>query len=373
MPIYKTDKKKNGLSQYKVVVNYTDAQGKYRQKTKLVFGKDDAVFAEYSLLHNIKTEPDATMTLQDLYTEYIETKRHEIRETSLAKSQGVLKCHVLPYLQDAKIKSINVKMLQKWKNTISQLSLATKTKNNIYKELRALLNFGVKMEYLPSNPLVKIGGFKDDDFSTPQDKLQYYTAEQFKAFIKCAEARCTSLNDWGLYVFFNIAFFTGMRKGEINALKWTDIEGDIINVRRSVAQKVKGKDIVETPPKNKSSYRQIKAPKRLIDVLNEHRIRQEQAKGFTPSFRVCGGYKCLSDTSISNFNIACADAAELPHIRVHDFRHTHATLLINEGINIQEIARRLGHSNVEMTWNTYSHLYPREEERALNVLNSIKF
>ena len=68
-----------------------------------------------------------------------------------------------------------------------------------------------------------------------------------------------------------------------------------------------------------------------------------------------------------------AAAAGLPHIRIHDFRHTHATLLANEGINIQEIARRLGHSNVEQTWNTYSHLYPREEERAVAILDSLRF
>ncbi len=62
---------------------------------------------------------------------------------------------------------------------------------------------------------------------------------------------------------------------------------------------------------------------------------------------------------------------EMPHIRFHDLRHSHASLLANEGINIQEIARRLGHSKIEITWNTYSHLYPREEERAIKILDKI--
>ena len=79
----------------------------------------------------------------------------------------------------------------------------------------------------------------------------------------------------------------------------------------------------------------------------------------------------MRDTSISNKNIQFADKAGLPHIRIHDFRHSHASLLANEGINIQEIARRLGHSKIETTWDTYSHLYPREEERAVNILNKI--
>lgn len=373
MPIYKTDKKKNGLQQYKVVVNYTDAQGNYRQKTKLVYGKDEANLTEHSMLHETKTEPNAVMTLQVLFEEYVAAKKHETRESSLDKSKNVLNCHILPYFKNTKLKNLTTKTLQKWKNEINEKQIATVTKNNIYKEFRALLNFGVKMEYLPNNPLTKLGNFKDDNFESQADKLHYYTAEQFKEFISVAKARCEDnyLNTWGLYVFFNIAFYTGMRKGEINALKWTDIEGDVINVRRSVTQKIKGKDIVETPPKNKSSYRQIKAPKRLLTILEEHRARQMQIKGYSPSFRVCGGHKCLADTSIANFNNECADAANLPRIRVHDFRHTHASLLINEGINVQEIARRLGHSNVQMTWNTYAHLYPREEDRALVILDSL--
>jgi len=63
--------------------------------------------------------------------------------------------------------------------------------------------------------------------------------------------------------------------------------------------------------------------------------------------------------------------ARLKVIRVHDFRHSHASLLVNEGINIKEISRRLGHAKVEITWNTYSHLYTREEERATAVLNKV--
>ncbi len=81
---------------------------------------------------------------------------------------------------------------------------------------------------------------------------------------------------------------------------------------------------------------------------------------------------CLRDTTIEQRNAKFASEAGLPHIRIHDFRHTHASLLANEGINIQEISRRLGHAKVEQTWNTYSHLYPREEERAVAILDLIK-
>lgn len=374
MPIYKQDtKKKDGKAQYRVVVNYTDRAGAYRQKTKLVWGKEEAADQERLIAAQLRlSQPDSAMTVQTLFEEYLVSKKHDVRRSTWEKSSRILQGHVLPYVRDIRLKDLSVRQAQEWKNQIAALPLATTSKNNIFAEFRALLNYAAKMEYIPRNPLSVVGAFRDPvDFSKPQDTLHYYTADQFRAFQSCALSLCSSLNRYGLYVFFCIAFYTGMRKGEINALKWSDLEGSILHVRRSVAQKIKGEAIVETPPKNKSSYRDLQAPRQLLEILAAHRARQMQEKAFSDDWRICGGPACLSDTSIANFNTACADAAALPHIRVHDFRHTHATLLINEGINIQEIARRLGHSNVEITWKTYAHLYPREEERAIKVLESI--
>ena len=111
-----------------------------------------------------------------------------------------------------------------------------------------------------------------------------------------------------------------MRKGEINALKWSDIDGYIIHVRRSIAQKLKGRD-VETPPKNKSSFRDLQMPDPLIAILNEHKDRQKKVDGFNEDFRVCGGPQCLRDTSLDHKNRFFAEKAGLPRIRIHDFRH----------------------------------------------------
>ena len=94
-----------------------------------------------------------------------------------------------------------------------------------------------------------------------------------------------------------------------------------MHVRRSVAQKIKGQSIIETPPKNKSSYRDLQIPKPLLKILAEHKKRQMRDDHFSDDFRVCGGIKCLSDTAIENKNKLFAKAAGLPHIRIHDFRH----------------------------------------------------
>lgn len=113
-------------------------------------------------------------------------------------------------------------------------------------------------------------------------------------------------------------------------------------------------------------------PQPLIEILEAHKQRQQLDTRFSEDWRICGGQVCLRDTTLDKRNAEFVKAAGLPHIRIHDFRHSHASLLANEGINIQEIARRLGHARVEQTWNTYSHLYPREEERAIAILNRIR-
>jgi len=143
-----------------------------------------------------------------------------------------------------------------------------------------------------------------------------------------------------------------------------------LSVKRSITQKLKGDDR-ETAPKNSSSFRTLQIPKPLIQALNDHRNRQEQLDHFTEDYRICGGERCIRDTTVSKRNIHYASLSGLDVISIHSYRHSHASLLANEGINIQEIARRLGHARVEMTWNTYSHLYPREEERAVEILNRI--
>lgn len=106
-------------------------------------------------------------------------------------------------------------------------------------------------------------------------------------------------------------------------------------------------------------------------MLDEHLKRYNSIPHFSTEWRICGGEIPIRDNPLGQRNILYAEEAGIKKIRVHDFRHSHASLLANNGINIQEIARRLGHSQIEITWNTYSHLYPQEEEKALRILNKI--
>jgi len=369
--------KKNGLQKYRVRVSYKTDEGKFKQVERTVYGSEEAKLVENKLLLTTTLQVNTGMTLEELYNEYIESKKHVLKETSIQKTKSILQYHILPYLKNKHVTKLTPKMLMSWKLNIGALNIKTSTKNNAYKEFRALLNYAVNMEYINKNPLLKVGNFKNPNEII--NGYEFYTPDEFLKFITVAKDQATLIQDerniieeWHYYVLFNVAFYTGMRKGEIHALKWTDIKDNHINISRSIAQKLKDGDR-ETPPKNKSSIRCIEIPKPLKKILDEHYQRcKDNLPRFDDSFRVCGGYSCLRDTTIEKRNLSYSKLAQVKKIKIHEFRHSHASYLANEGINIQEISKRLGHSKTDITWNTYSHLYPKESEKATNALNKIK-
>lgn len=372
MPIYKMSGKKDGKQQYRVRINFTAREGQRKQIDRVAYGRDEAKLLELRLKREYlkPTDLPSHITVEQLFGEYLTAKTYEVRSNTLEDTIWSIQKNVMPFFADSRLDRLSSKSLQDWKTNIANRPLALSTMRCYYKSFHALLSFAVQMEYLPRNPLDIVGNFTEVYFERPQEKLRYYTADQFRAYIAVAKSRANTLTDWGHYVFFSIAFYTGMRRGEINALRWTDLEGNIIHVRRSVVLTAKN-GYVENPPKNRTSYRDLQAPLPLMHILEEHKARQQQDKRWSPSYLLCGGPQYLKNSSVDYHNRTFAAAAGLPRIRVHDFRHSHASLLVNEGVNIQEVARRLGHADIKMTWNTYSHLYPREEERAMQILNKI--
>lgn len=377
MPIYKIDKKRGTLQGYRVRVSVQDANGKYIQPEKTVYGYSAALQAEQELLIEYGQEQKVStsrMTFEELFNMYSEYHSAEVRASTHETAMKRLRLWVLPYFKNKRLDKLKQQDFTSWKVKISNEDLELSTKQNIYKTFSAMMNFAVKAELVPKNGLKALGNFKDNTaLENPVEEIRYYTTAQFEKFISVVKADCKTIMDWNYYTFFCVAFFTGARKGEIHALRWSDVDGNILHIRRSITQKLKTGDL-ETIPKNKSSIRDLQIPAPLMTVLNEHKQRQKEAAGdlFNESYRICGdGETPLRDTSIDKRNRKYAEAAGLPRITIHEYRHSHVSVLVNAGINIMEISRRLGHANVEETWNRYAHLYPREEEKAVEVLNQI--
>lgn len=315
------------------------------------------------------------MTVEQLYNIFIKDKKQKIKPNTLANIQTIFNTYILPTFKDCKIHKITTKMLEDWQSLMNEKKLLFSTKSIIFYKFKQLFNYAQKKPHVyidkNENPFNDLKNFFDD--SLPKN-MQFYKWEEFKIFITNArneaikkELQSNNLSEWDYYVFFNIAFYTGLRKGEIFALKWSDINLDagLLSVTRTLTQKKKGFDI-ETRPKNKSSIRIIKMPLPLISILKEQLKRQQSKHNFSNDFRICGGVR---NGTLENRNKLYSKG--LKTIRIHDFRHSHASLLASKGVNIQEISRRLGHSRVEITWRIYCHLYPDEEKSAVNILNKL--
>ena len=375
MPIYKVSDQKNkeGKLQYRVRVNYIDANGNYRQLTRMCWGFGEAKDLEDALTKQVNNKElsNTSMTVKELFKVFLADANQNSRATTVQGYEKNYRLHIKPYIDTIQIRRLNTQNLTAWKTKVNSEGLSLTTRKNIYSALRTALNFAVKMDYIPLNPLNKVGNFKDAYYQ--EEEMQFYTPEEFQLFKTAALEEAQRKNYYDFYVFFCIAYYTGCRKGEIHALRWNciDFKKGTLFVRKSINQKQKGGDI-ETPPKNKSSIRVLQMPQPLISVLQEHKERQQNSiPDWSDTAFICGYYKPLRDTSIQCENEKYAKAAKIKKIRIHDFRHSHVSVLINNGVAVTAIAKRIGHSTAKETLKTYSHLFPVEEEKAINVLNKI--
>lgn len=164
-----------------------------------------------------------------------------------------------------------------------------------------------------------------------------------------------------------IAYRTGMRKGEIFALKWSDIdfENGFLQVRRTQSVYAGKMEIKE--PKTKSSKRKILIDKHLIELLQ----RRASCSGSEFVFATKNGTpKVPHDLSCKRFKALCIRAGVKPR-RFHDLRHTHASVLLSAGVHPKIVQERLGHASIKTTLDIYSHLLPSIQGAAVDVFNDL--
>ena len=136
---------------------------------------------------------------------------------------------------------------------------------------------------------------------------------------------------------------------------------------------MKGIQYSVTPPKNKQSVRNVPIHKYLTELIRL-RIGYLKAKGkedFSNDYFLCGGKKPIPGTTADVLKEEAEKRAGLPHIRVHDLRHSYASMLINKGIDIQVISRLMGHGSTDITYKIYSHFYPETNYHAIEGIDSL--
>lgn len=217
MAIYKIDKKRNNLQGYRVRVSYQDINGKFKQVEKTCYGLAEAQMMEKQLTVDYKEKREglakSKMTIRELYDEYMTYHETETRKTSHVSTATKLKKRVLPYLGDCRLDKLTQQRLANWKIEISKQELSLVTKKNGYAAFSALLNYALKMGYIPKNPLLALGTFKDSNvIEEPSKKLNYYTPEQFLKFIEVAKSHCKDYQGLGLLCVLQHSILLGIAK-----------------------------------------------------------------------------------------------------------------------------------------------------------------
>ena len=363
MGVYKNEK--NGTWYYKS--HYKDIDGKFRYVTKRGFKtKADAKKAEADFVLNKKKylEYSNIRTFGELYHEYYDLKKTRVKESTLITTDNKIRNHILPYFENKKLDSLTTKDIDDWQNLMlnHENNYSIVYLQGLHSKFGSVIQYGVKKGYLKSNVVELQGNFvkSSDDIV----EMKYYTFDEWKKFEE-------QLDEDIYKLLFQFLYYTGVRIGEALALSFNDFNNDftIVSINKTVTSKTKEVGMAVTPTKTKSSIRKIPVPDLLAEKLKDYFISCQSFSGFKKTDFVFGIAKPLSTTTIERKNLKASKAAGLEKIRVHDFWHSHASFLINNGVAPLAISKRLGHKSLSTTLDVYVHMFDELEKDAINLIN----
>lgn len=248
-------------------------------------------------------------------------------------------------------------------------ALDARTVHHHFSLLRSILNFAVRWEYMHSNPVTKVQAPKVE----PKESL-YYDQNQVDKLIG-------SLETYNLQqqTLIHLTLATGCRSGEIVGLTWdnVDFENNIITIKTTL-QYVPGEGVIESSPKTKASLRSCEIPQPVIDLLRQHQSAKRILEEELGSQWIKSNYVFTNDlgqnlhpsTPASWFR-ALLKRHNLDPLKFHGLRHTSATLLLENGINVAVVSKRLGHSTIATTHNIYTHASRPADAMATKVMDQI--
>lgn len=342
--------KKTGkwLIQYR----YTDWQGKRRKSTKRGFAtKREA--EEWLRNFLITQKADFDMKFEDFWKMYCADMETRLREHTMRTKKYIVELKILPYFGDKRVNDITAADIRQWQNELIKMGYSPTYLKTINNQLSAIFNYAVRYYDLKSNPCVKAGSMG----KSKAEEMDFWTGEEFRKFIDSVMNKRLS------YMAFMTLYWTGMRMGELLALnpKDVDLEKRTISITKSY-QRLGKKDVI-TPPKTPKSKRVITIPEFLAADIKDYMDSLYDLQENDRLFPITKYY-------LEHEMQRGIKESGVKRIRVHDLRHSHASMLIELGFSPLEIANRLGHEKVETTLNTYAHLYPNKQTKLAERLDS---
>ncbi|HFF2704815.1 TPA: tyrosine-type recombinase/integrase [Listeria monocytogenes] len=296
-----------------------------------------------------------------------EDKKKQRKESYISSQNGNYNKHFSPYFKHATIGLLTYKDIDAFRETLLDKDLSNNTVNKQMILMKKLLDIAVKEGFLNENPCSQI-----KRLPVPKHKMNYWTVKEFQQFLTLLEP-----DDSSYKLIFKVLFSTGMRIGELLGLTWKDIDFNRkeIDVNKTLIH-LPGRTILNEP-KTDASIRKITIQSNLADELQSWKetqtarlsrftddVEQLQVFQFAPSI--------ISRYMVTNkYNAILERTTELKRIRIHDFRHSHVALLIENGEEQFPIKERLGHASIQTTYDTYGHLYPSKQKSMSDKLNDL--
>ena len=342
-----------------VVLRYTDFTGTLRQTTKRGFRtKSDG--KDYERRFLLQKSHDLTMNFEDFYYLYMSSMETRLRENTMCMKKAVIETRILPYFKNKRMCDITPADIIEWQNTL----LRSETKEHerysqnylktIHNQLSAMFNYAVRFYGLKSNPARIAGNIGKEK----KLEMNFWTMDEYKQF-----SRAVMKKD-GVFQAFEMLYWCGLRLGELLALTPADFDFKKKTVRISKSyQRIHCEDVI-TDPKTEKGKRTVQMPDFLCEEMKDYISRLYALR---PNDRI---FTITKSGLHHEMDRGCKEAG-VKRIRIHDLRHSHVSMLIDMGFSAVDIAERVGHESVKITYR-YAHMFPNRDTDIANKLNSLR-
>lgn len=360
-------KKKNLKSgvKYCFTLRYDDIYGNRKQYTSKGYStKKEAEIEEARYRIKIQEKKIATsnITFKQLEIEYVEEQRKNIKIQSLKKLENQIK--ILEPLDNIKVNDFNLQNYKQFQLYLDKKNYSVEYKNKIIGVLKRIIKYSNKY-YNTSDYMINfIENYKH--VNEMKKEMKFFTYNEFQKFISVVD-------EFDYKTFYETLYYLGLRQGEATALTWNDInfEKKEVSINKTLTTKLKGQLYTVSSPKTSNSNRVLPIPLKLINSYKQLKKMAKKKKYFKEEWFVFGDELPFRETTIQVKKNKYCKLAGVKQIRIHDFRHSCASFLINNGASIVLVSKYLGHSKISVTLDTYTHLYKNELLEVSKIIDTL--
>lgn len=351
---------KNKQNRFYFSVRYTDNTGKVIQKkveNSAWKNKKEALQAEREFLLSLVQPNIKDITYSDLYDYYLIDKKDRVKLRTLQTYKDAHEHHILPEFGNNLVSKISKNQIRSWQRQLLNKGYANAYLKTIQASFKRVLLWGERNDFIEKNPYT----IENIRATTVKHTMQYFTPEEYSKF----ESVITDKTD---HLIFDILYWCGLRKGEMQALTFNDI--NLVTGTLTVSKNYDYRNHKVTTPKTFKSNRDVMLTDKLVADLSEYKAACSKLAGFSDKLFLFGLDKPIAASTLERKKNQYCDLAKVKQIRIHDFRHSHVSLLINNNVSDYDISQRLGHSR-DMVNNIYGHWFKDSQMKLVLKLNEL--